>query len=120
MLGDSTLDICLGTMVLSPIIEPVKMVRDRETHEITERVEFEFERLDIKNVDTNPRAEPIEDGWVLYWSNAAEIYFHDGQAHVKQRRFDVTPLVVLQEAVADAVSDMAADGVVVGLQRVEL
>lgn len=106
-------------MSLSPIIEPARLVREKDSSEIIRKERWEFDRLDRENIDENVRAEPIEDDWVVYYGQLDEVYFHDGHAHFKQVRYDQTKVAVMEEAVLDALSDMNSDGLVVGLRKQE-
>lgn len=103
-------------MSLGPIVQPILVEREEETGTISKRIQYTFTSLERDNIDRNPRSEPIEDDWVVYHGDMGDIFFHDGHAHVKHQRYEQTKMLVLQEAVMDALSDINSDGLVNGLK----
>lgn len=82
-----------------------------------EPVEWTFDGIDMANVDQNKNAVIVGEDYVVFHGDLGEVYVTNEGVHVRETQWRTTNMVLLREYVVDVMSQLAEDGIVVGLRR---
>lgn len=84
-----------------------------------EITEWEYDSIDMEAAVGIDDVVPIDDEYIVFHGEIGEVYLSDDGVQFRESQWQNTNMVLMREYAVDVLSQLDADGVVNGLQRVE-